>query len=126
MSLLCLIGLHEYRPFAFNSVVNPLPIEECERCGLGRQWNVAGFLTKYTRRQMAEARADLAKRTAEAERDALMAMLTPATSEAGETLYFAATGRLCPFAGAAALELDGPFATRAAAEGVVRGDTKAL
>lgn len=59
MKVLCKIGLHRFKPFAHNSLVNPLPVEECARCGIGRQLSPYGYETRYTREAIIEAKAQL-------------------------------------------------------------------
>ena len=68
---LCRIGVHRFRPYAYNSFVNPFPVEECTRCGIGQQFHLAGFTTRYTREQMTEARVDFDRRKAAAAPPAL-------------------------------------------------------
>jgi hypothetical protein len=60
----CFFGLHRFRPWAINSVVEPLPVERCERCGVGRKWLTCGVELRYSREQMAEAEEDLIQREA--------------------------------------------------------------
>lgn len=55
MKWLCKIGLHSFKPWALNSVVNPIPIERCGRCGVGRQAVLWGGQIRYTRAEMDEA-----------------------------------------------------------------------
>jgi hypothetical protein len=66
MHLLCRIGIHRFRPWAWNSVIEPLPIERCDRCGVGRKFLVCGAEIRYSVDTMAEADEDLARREAEA------------------------------------------------------------
>lgn len=64
--LLCRIGLHRFRPWAYNSLINPLPVERCERpgCGVGRQFHICGAILTYTAEQMREAAEVLAEKEA--------------------------------------------------------------
>jgi hypothetical protein len=71
LSILCRIGLHRFRPWAYNSVLNPLPIEICERpgCGVGRQFHITGAVFTFTAEQVAEMRAMKAEQDAARARD---------------------------------------------------------
>jgi hypothetical protein len=55
MKWLCTFGLHKFKPWAINSLVNPIPVERCERCGTGRQWAGHGGQIRYTKAQLDEA-----------------------------------------------------------------------
>lgn len=61
MKWLCKIGIHKYRPFGYNSLVLPLPILRCDRCGKGVQYCM-GYTNAYTKEQLeAAAREFLGK-----------------------------------------------------------------
>ena len=57
--LLCWLGIHAFKPWAWNSVVEPLPIERCERCGVGRKFLTCGAAIRYSRETMEEAAREL-------------------------------------------------------------------
>lgn len=50
--LFCELGYHSWIPSGYNSVINPLPIEVCKICGVGQQWNIAGFCIRYTKEEV--------------------------------------------------------------------------
>lgn len=52
--LLCVIGLHRWTTVGYNSVLNPMPVERCERCGRGRQFHMYGDVYTWTRAEMDE------------------------------------------------------------------------
>ena len=70
-SLLCRVGLHRFRPWAFNSLLNPMPVERCERsgCGVGRQFHIMGAIFTYTSDQMREMAEELERREEEKARN---------------------------------------------------------
>ena len=68
-SLRCALGLHAFVPWAVNSVVEPLAIEKCRRCGCGRKFLICGASIRYSVEQMREAAEDLARRAKEEWRD---------------------------------------------------------
>lgn len=57
--LLCRLGLHAFRPWAWNSVVEPMPVEKCARCGRGRKLLMCGAVLHYSLAQMEQAAEDL-------------------------------------------------------------------
>jgi hypothetical protein len=54
-TLVCLFGLHRWEIVGYNSILNPLPVERCARCGIGRQFHVVGAEFRFTREQMEES-----------------------------------------------------------------------
>ena len=63
--LLCWLGLHDFEPWAYNSVIELLPIEKCRRCGVGRKCLTYGVVLRYSVEQMEEAAKELARREEE-------------------------------------------------------------
>lgn len=51
MSFLCKIGLHKWRQVGLGSLVMPVFIDRCERCGCGRA-NGGHYTESYTKEQM--------------------------------------------------------------------------
>jgi hypothetical protein len=51
----CFVGLHRWRVTGISSILNPCPVERCDRCGIGRQFNVAGVEARYTSEKMDKA-----------------------------------------------------------------------
>ena len=51
----CIVGLHRWTIIGYNSILNPLPVERCDRCGIGRQFHVTGAEFRFTREEMDEA-----------------------------------------------------------------------
>lgn len=50
--LLCAIGFHQWKIVGYNSVLNPMPVEMCERCGIGRQFHMYGAEFRWTKDEM--------------------------------------------------------------------------
>lgn len=60
MSLRCRLGLHRYRHLTLTSLLMPIPLEECVRCGVGRQYDQFGSITTFTKEYMDGIRVELA------------------------------------------------------------------
>ena len=56
--LLCLFGCHQWHPLTSGSILNPVPVERCERCGIGRQLHWAGEI-RWSRQEMEKAQASI-------------------------------------------------------------------
>lgn len=50
--ILCFFGLHDWHIVGYNSVINPLPVERCKDCGIGRQFNICGAEFRWTKDEM--------------------------------------------------------------------------
>lgn len=49
----CHFGIHDWQIIGYNSVLNPLPVEQCSRCGCGRQFEMtSGAEIRWTPEQM--------------------------------------------------------------------------
>jgi hypothetical protein len=51
----CFVGLHRWTTVGYNSFLNPLPVERCDRCGIGRQFHIMGAELRFTKEQMDRA-----------------------------------------------------------------------
>jgi len=51
----CWIGLHRWETVGFKGVLYPEFIDQCKRCGIGRQLHWSGAAFRYTRQQLEEA-----------------------------------------------------------------------
>lgn len=49
---LCKIGLHKWTELGMNSFLEPLPVECCKRCGIGRKLLLVGAYLVYSKEQM--------------------------------------------------------------------------
>jgi hypothetical protein len=49
---LCWIGWHDWKSLGMTFYLNPCPLEQCCHCGMGRQFNIAGFCTYYLAEEM--------------------------------------------------------------------------
>lgn len=53
MMWLCKIGFHSFKDLPlWGGVLNPMPVEICKRCGIGRQFHIMGAEFRYTKEQM--------------------------------------------------------------------------
>lgn len=48
----CLVGLHYWHEVGFVSLLNPIQLERCRRCGVGRQFQFMGALMYYSKPEM--------------------------------------------------------------------------
>jgi len=51
----CRFGIHRWNIIGYNSVLNPMPVEQCTRCGLGRQFQMCGSEIQCAPEDMKEA-----------------------------------------------------------------------
>jgi hypothetical protein len=50
--LLCMIGVHKWGAIGYDSILNPIALEQCRRCKIGRQFHPAGMEFTFTAEQM--------------------------------------------------------------------------
>lgn len=49
---LCIIGFHKWETVGYNSVLNPMPVERCTCCGIGRQFHMYGDECRWSKTEM--------------------------------------------------------------------------
>ncbi len=50
--LWCRLGAHKWGVVGYNSILNPMPVEQCRRCKIGRQFHLVGAEFYYSAEQM--------------------------------------------------------------------------
>jgi hypothetical protein len=50
----CFLGLHDWNTSGFVNPLNPVQFERCGRCGVGRQFQIAGNIAYYDKKEADE------------------------------------------------------------------------